>query len=74
LDEARVAYLQDVREDVRRFTGQAATNNFMPVFEDYNICADGLRDVIRLQPSPADPIRKYVDEVRFLKALGLHTE
>lgn len=74
MDEARVAYLQDVHKDVRRFTDQAATNNFMPVFQDYNICADGVRDVIRLQPSPADPIREYVDEVRFLKALGLHIE
>jgi hypothetical protein len=60
--EARVAYLQDLHEDVRRFTDQAASNAFMPNFEDYIICADGVRDVARGQPSPDDPIQEYVDE------------
>lgn len=72
-DEARVLFLNEVREDVRRFIArvEAAEAGFMPQFEDFVVSAPGIRRAVQGQPSPADAVTAYVDEARFLQALGL---
>ncbi|UKZ82726.1 hypothetical protein TrVFT333_010521 [Trichoderma virens FT-333] len=66
--EAREAFLREVREDVARFTAQAeaAQASFAPQFDDFVVSTTGIRALVRGQKSPDE-----VDETRFFEALGL---
>ncbi len=72
--EAREAFLQEVREDVRRFKARAATTGFIPNFDDFIVSAVGVRSIVKGRPPPQDPVLAYVDEEAFLKALGILEE
>ncbi|EHK20703.1 uncharacterized protein TRIVIDRAFT_49768 [Trichoderma virens Gv29-8] len=66
--EAREAFLREVREDVARFTAQAeaAQASFAPQFDDFVVSTTGIRALVRGRRSPDE-----VDEIRFFEALGL---
>ncbi|KAK4194457.1 interferon-inducible GTPase-domain-containing protein [Triangularia verruculosa] len=72
-DRARITFLRDTHEDVRKFVSQStlAGTGLDPHFSDLIISAHNVRRLVKGEPSPVDAVQAFVDEPKFLQALGI---
>ncbi|KAF5978830.1 hypothetical protein FCOIX_5632 [Fusarium coicis] len=72
-ETAKGAFLAEVQDDVSKFTQQAEASetDFATEFRDFVVSAPGIRRVIRGRTSGPNAANAFIDEVEFLRALGL---
>lgn len=73
MEDARAIFLQEVEDDVRRFTERddKAGTGFAGRFRDFVVSAYGIRRAVRNWGSPREGAERFYDEIRFLNKLGL---